>query len=548
MITFSRSQIKLCMLNIGVSAKRLWWPWHANDEKGELPGATLTALLSVFAVFWFLWAANKSRKVIPPLPPGPRGFPLVGYLPFLGTNLHRKFEELAGVYGPIYKVWLGNKLWVVVSSPLLVKEVVRDQDTIFANHDNYIAALAVTYGGADVTLLPYGPDWRKLRKIFTRDLLSNANLDGSFTLRREEVKKSIRKMYDKIGTPVDVGELALVTVMNTIVSMVWGGTLQGDQEGTDIGSEFKSMLWELMVLVGKPNVSDFFSVLARFDLQGIEREAKKIFQWCDRIFDCAIDKRMNLAKAKLEEGPGMTEQRKDFLQILLELTEREDAATSLSMTQVKALLLDIVIGASDTTTTTLEWLAAELMQHQEVMRKVNEELTQVVGLDNLVEESHLSKLHYLDVVIKETLRLHPALPLIVPRCPSQSSTLGGYWIPKGTRVLLNVWAIQRNPEFWDNPLEFQPERFLNDSIKVDYSGHNFNYFPFGSGRRICAGLPLAERMLKYIIASFLHAYEWKLPEDTKQDFSDRFGLVTKKVQPTVLIPTPRLSKSKLYTE
>ncbi|KAG2681455.1 hypothetical protein I3760_11G145700 [Carya illinoinensis] len=536
------------MLNTGVSAKRSWWPWHANDEKGELAGAIVTALLSVFAVFWFLWAAKKPRKVIPPLPPGPRGFPLVGYLPFLGTDLHRKFEELAGVYGPIYKVWLGNKLWVVVSSPLLVKEVVRDQDTIFANHDSYIAGLAVTYGGTDITLLPYGPDWRKLRKIFTRDLLSNANLDGSFTLRREEVKKSIRKVYDKIGTPVNVGELVFGTVMNTIMSIVWGGTRHGDQEGTDIGSEFKSMLWELMVLLGKPNVSDLFPVLARFDLQGIEKEAKKIFQWCESILDCAIDERMNLAKAKLEEGPGTTEQRKDFLQILLELTEREDAATSLSMTQVKALLLDIVIGALDTTTTTMEWLAAELMQHQEVMTKVNEELTRVVGLDNLVEESHLSKLHYLDVVIKETLRLHPALPFIVPRCPSQSSTLGGYWVPKGTRVLLNVWAIHRDPKFWDNPLEFQPERFLNDSVKVEYSGHNFHYFPFGSGRRICVGLPLAERMLKYIIASFFHAYEWKLPQDTKQDLSDRFGLVTKKVKPTVLIPTPRLSKSELYTE
>lgn len=209
------------------------------------------------------------------------------------------------------------------------------------------------------------------------------------------------------------------------------------------------------------------------------------------------------------------------------------------------------MGGSDTTTTIVEWVMAELLQHQEAMRKVNEELTQIVGLDTLVEDSHLTQLPYLDAVIKETFRLHPPLPLLVPRRPSQSRTIGGYIVPKGSSVYLNVWAIHRDPNIWKNPLEFQPERFLiSDSTKnpLDYSGNNFNYIPFGSGRRICAGLPLAERSLMYVVASFLHSYEWKLPEGTELDFSDKFGIVTKKIQPTLAIPTPRLSKSELYTQ
>ena len=206
------------------------------------------------------------------------------------------------------------------------------------------------------------------------------------------------------------------------------------------------------------------------------------------------------------------------------------------------------MAGSETTSTMVEWVMAELMHHPQVMRKVHEELAKSVGLDSLVEESHLPKLHYLDAVIKETFRLHTPLPFLIPRCPSQSSTIGGYYIPKGTMVWLNVWAIHRDPKIWKNPLEFQPERFLNDSSTLDYSGNNFNYFPFGSGRRICAGLPLAERTLLYILASLLHSFEWKLPHDTELEFSDNFGIVTKKLNPAVALPTPRFSNFELYTK
>ncbi|XP_040990266.1 labd-13Z-ene-9,15,16-triol synthase, chloroplastic-like [Juglans microcarpa x Juglans regia] len=520
--------------------------WGASDGKDKLSRATLTALLSTVAVLWFLWKAKKSRNAGPPLPPGPRGLPLVGYLPFLRADLHRQFEELAGIYGPIYKVWLGKKLCVVVNSPSLVKEVVRDQDAIFANRDPPIAVLASSFRGADIVFLPHGPDWKKLRKIFVREMLSNTNLDRSYALRREEVRKSIKNVYEKIGTPIDFGELAFLTVISAIMSMLWGGT-QGGVEGVHFGAELKTLLADLMVVFGAPNVSDFFPVLARFDLQGYEKRAKSIFGWIERILDSVIEKRRNLVEAK-EEGPGsrMNEQRKDFLQILLELTERDDAATSLCINQVKAVLMDTMVGASETTVTMVEWVMAELMEHPELMEKVLEELTEVVGLDNLVEETHLPKLRYLDAVIKETFRLHVPLPFIVPRRPSQSSTIGGYCIPKDTRVMINVWAIHRDPKIWDSPLEFQPERFLNS--KWDYSGNNFHYLPFGSGRRIRAGLPLGERTLIYIIASFLHAYEWKLPQDTEQDLSDIFGIVTKKLNSTIAIPTPRLSRLELYTK
>lgn len=204
----------------------------------------------------------------------------------------------------------------------------------------------------------------------------------------------------------------------------------------------------------------------------------------------------------------------------------------------------MVVGGSDTSSNTIEFAMAEIMNNPEVMRKAQQELEAVVGKENVVEESHIQKLPYLDAVMKETLRLHPVLPLLVPHCPSETCTVGGYTIPKGSRVFLNVWAIQREPSIWENPLDFDPDRFLNGNW--DYSGSDFSYLPFGSGRRICAGIAMAERMVLYSLATLLHSFDWKLPHGEEVDLTEKFGIVLKKKIALVAIPTPRLSDPSLY--
>lgn len=189
---------------------------------------------------------------------------------------------------------------------------------------------------------------------------------------------------------------------------------------------------------------------------------------------------------------------------------------------------------------------AELLNNPEIMSKAQQELKDVIGMNNIVEESHLPNLHYLDAVLKETLRLHPALPLLIPKRPSQSAVVNGYTIPEGTKVFLNVYAIHRDPQLWESPLEFQPGRFLTPSTNLDYSGNNMKYLPFGSGRRICAGLPLAEKMVMFMLASLLHSFDWKLPEGEHVDLSEGFGLVIKKNERLFAIPTPRLPNYELY--
>ncbi|KAL0446101.1 UNVERIFIED_CONTAM: Flavonoid 3'-monooxygenase [Sesamum latifolium] len=190
---------------------------------------------------------------------------------------------------------------------------------------------------------------------------------------------------------------------------------------------------------------------------------------------------------------------------------------------------------------------AELLNHKEKLHKVQKELSDLIGLSTVVEESHLPKLRYLDAVVKETLRLHPAVPLLLPRRPSQSCVVGGYTIPKHATVFLNMWSIQRDPNLWDNPLEFNPERFLNGTDQEwDFHGNNFQYCPFGSGRRVCAGVALAERTLMYILASLLHSFEWRLSDGEDVDMTEKLGLVLRKSTPLIAIPTPRLCGEGLY--
>ncbi|XP_058221829.1 geraniol 8-hydroxylase-like [Rhododendron vialii] len=529
-----------------ISNQWTWW-WDAGNKKDEIARAVLTISILLLPIFYYRWTFLKSRnRITAPLPPGPRGLPMVGYLPFLGTNLHQQFAELAHQYGPIYKLWLGGKLCVVLNSPSLAKEVTRDKDTVFSNRDPPIAALAGTYGGVDIAWSPYGSYWRTMRKLFVREMLSNTSLEDTYNLRRDEVKRTIRELHSKIGTAVEVSEITFLTELNVVMSMLWGSTVDSQRDDS-IGIEFRAVILKMVELLAKPNMSDFFRILARFDVQGVEREMKRLLQWVERILDPILEARMKISRGEGDQEDGLKRKgKKDFIQILLELKEQEDVSVPITLQQIKAMLLDIVVGGTDTTATTVEWVMAELIHKPEKMKKVQEELSGIVGLDSEVEESHLPKLHYLDAVLKETFRLHPPLPLLVPKRPNQSSIVGGYTIPKDTRVFLNVWAMHRDPEAWDDPSEFKPERFLSDASKWDYHGNNFQFLPFGSGRRICAGIPLAEKMVMYVLASLLHSFNWKLPEDEELDLSEKFGVVMKKSKPLIAIPTQRLSCLKFY--
>lgn len=202
----------------------------------------------------------------------------------------------------------------------------------------------------------------------------------------------------------------------------------------------------------------------------------------------------------------------------------------------------MVLGGTDAIIVTLTWALSLLLNNPNAMVRARDEVDAHVSKERHVEESDLSKLVYLEAVVKETLRLYPAAPVLGLRSALEDCTLspGGYHVPKGTRLMVNIWKIQRDEKLWPEPHEFRPERFLTRHKDVDMKGHNFELMPFGSGRRACPGIPIALRMVHLTLASLLHCFEVTRPSDEEIDMTESPGLTNIKATPLEVHLTPRL--------
>lgn len=198
----------------------------------------------------------------------------------------------------------------------------------------------------------------------------------------------------------------------------------------------------------------------------------------------------------------------------------------------RKVLQEIFMAGSETSSSTIEWALSELLRSPEKMIKVKAELATVIGPNKKFKESDIDNLPYLQAVIKETLRLHAPIPFLIPRKALQDTEFMGYHIPKNTQLFVNAWAIGRDPECWDEPSSFKPERFIGSN--VDYKGQHFELIPFGAGRRMCVGIPLADRMLHLALGSLLHEFDWELDSSVTRktlDMRDKIGIVVRKLEP-----------------
>nr|XP_023928106.1 flavonoid 3'-monooxygenase [Quercus suber]POE91203.1 flavonoid 3'-monooxygenase [Quercus suber] len=497
----------------------------------------VTIAIAIF-VYYLLNLRSRSSSGLP-LPPGPKPWPIVGNLPHLGTVPHHSLADMARTYGPLMHLRLGFVDVVVAASASVAAQFLKAHDANFSSRPPNSGAKHIAYNYQDLVFAPYGPRWRMLRKISSVHLFSGKALDDFRHVRQEEVSVLIRAIANENSKLVNLGQLLNVCTVNALGRVMLGRRVFGDGSGGGDAKadEFKSMVVEVMVLAGVFNIGDFIPALEWLDLQGVAAKMKKLHKRFDAFLTTIVE----------EHKTNTGGQHKDMLSTLLSLKEvAHDEGEKLTDTEIKALLLNMFTAGTDTSSSTVEWAIAELIRHPKILAQVQQELDSVVGRDRLVGELDLAQLTYLQAVVKETFRLHPSTPLSLPRMAAESCEIDGYHIPKGSTLLVNVWAIARDPKQWINPLEFRPERFLPGSEKahVDIKGNDFEAIPFGAGRRICAGMSLGLRMVQLLTATLVHAYDWDLPDGLmpeKLNMDEAYGLTLQRAAPLMVHPRPRLS-------
>ncbi|XVE50826.1 hypothetical protein DITRI_Ditri01bG0194800 [Diplodiscus trichospermus] len=404
----------------------------------------------------------------------------------------------------------------------------KTHDIIFAYRPALVVPKITTYNYKDIAFAPYGNYWRQLRKICNKELLSATRVQSFRSIREEEVLNLIKIIQESEGKPINLSE-KIFTMTYGITARAAFGKKCKDEE------LFIYSIRELIVLASGFCVDDFYPSVKLLQIfSSLRLKVKKFHQDNDRIFENII----NEHKERKAKARGRDEEaQEDIVDVLLRL--QQQAEFPLSDDEIKSVILDVFSGGSETSSTTVEWAMSHMLKNPRVMREAQSQVRQVFEGKGNVDESGLNELKYLKAVINETLRLNPPAPFLLPRECNQTCQINGYEIVAKTRVLINAWAIGRDPGYWPEAERFYPERFLNSS--VDFMGTYFEFIPFGAGRRICPGILFALPNVLLPLAQLLFHFDWKLPNGMNKenlDMTEVFGLSLKKKHDLILVPTP----------
>ncbi|XP_074310253.1 cytochrome P450 76A1 [Silene latifolia] len=488
-------------------------------------------LLILIPVITLLWLRNARLRR---LPPGPRGWPIIGNMLDLGTMPHRTLAALATKHGPVIWLRLGSQKIIVIQTAKAASDLFKYHDLAFADRNINETMRVHDYHNGSLILAPYGPHLRLMKKLLATEMLVSKRIRETESIREKCVDDLI-EWISAAGrnAAIEVGRIVFVAEFNLLGNLMLSKDIV-DPSLTN-GSEFFTAMNGLTQWTGLPNVSDFFPWVRWMDLQGLK---KKTEQDMKRVFEITS----SFVKERREEiRMGRKKDRKDILDLLLEFEgHSNDEPQKISDHHINIFLSEFLMAGTESTASTVEWAMTQLLANPDWMFKVKSELDQVVGPNRKVKEANIDELPYLQAVVKETFRLHPPVPFLVPRKAVEDTTFMGYNVCRGTQVFVNIWAIGRDPQSWDDPLVFKPERFIGS--KTDYRGHDYEFLPFGAGRRMCAGIPLAHQMLHLTLGALLYSFDWELESGVTPDtidWADRIGLTAKKLVPLKAITTKR---------
>ncbi|CAI0407040.1 unnamed protein product [Linum tenue] len=451
----------------------------------------------------------RKKSKLPPPPPGPWKLPVIGNLHqliMMSRHLqpYQVLSEFSKRYGAVVQLQLGEHSDILISSPEAAEQVLKTH---------------------------HGDHWRQMRKLCTMELLSAKRALSFRSIRLQEVANLVASICASEGNPVDLKPM-VISLTNSITSRSAFGNAPKQS------ANFFPVVESMVSSGGGFRVSDLFPSIGLIPvISGHRSNLVALHRAADSMLDEVINQHMENRARRRRRLQTSTE---DLVDILLNFQENADHLDlPLTMDSMKAVLLNVFIGGADTTPGTIEWAMSEIMRNPEVMQRVQKEVRSVFRDE--VDEEGLHKLEYLNAVIKETFRLHPAGP-ILPRESRESMEINGFHVPQKSRIMINMWAIGRDPAYWGEAEKFNPERFLDSAI--DYKGTHFTFLPFGGGRRMCPAIQFAMPIVELTLANLLFHFDWKLPCDMRPedlDMTEHFDTAIRRKEKLCLIPTTTTS-------
>ncbi|CAL1389281.1 unnamed protein product [Linum trigynum] len=470
--------------------------------------------------------------------PSPPTLPIIGHLHLIGKVLPKSFQALAHKHGPLIRIQLGFSTCVVASSEAVAKEIFKAQDLNFSSRPEFGSSEHFIYRGSRFVTAQYGDYWRFMKKLSMTRLLSVPQLRLFADVIDDEKVRLVASVAGRAaqGSICDLSRALTTMTNNTICRMVMSTRCSGTDAVAD---EIEGLVKTCMQLAGRLSVGDILGPFKFLDFSGTGTKLVGALTKYDQLVERIINEHEEKA-LKNETGARM-----DVLDILLETYNDPNAELQLSKKDIKSFLLDIFFAGTDTSSAAMQWAMGELMNSPAALHKLRHEIDTVVGSSRLVRDSDVPNLPYLQAVIRETLRLHPSAPLIIREC-AEDCTVDGHLVKSKTRVLVNVYAVMRDPESWTNPDEFVPERFMEDSEEkigehqMEFKGQNFRYLPFGSGRRGCPGASLAMVMMHAAVGALVQCFDWRSKDGEKLDLSPGPGFAAEIGQPLECYPVTHI--------
>ncbi|OAY50995.1 cytochrome P450 81Q32 [Manihot esculenta] len=491
--------------------------------------------LFLFLVFYVL--SKHFVNKIQNLPPTPfPALPIVGHLHLLNKPLHRSLSTISKRYGPILLLKFGFRRVLLVSSPSIAKECFTKNDIVFANRPRLLAGKYLGYNFTSLVWASYGDLWRNLRKLSSLEILSSHRLQLLSSIRGDEVNLLIRRLFRNKDEMVDLKSAFFELMLNVMTRMIAGKRYYAENvEEVEAAVRFREIVRDTIEMVNTSNMGDFFPLLAK--VGGTEKRLLDLQTRRDEFIQGLIEEHRNRMTISPSE-----EKNKTLIEVLLAL--QQSNPEYYTDQTIKSLMLVLLTGGTDTPAAAMEWAMPLLVNNPEILKKAQKEIDNVAEHDCLLTESDILNIPYLQCIIREVLRMYPVGPLLVLES-SEECSLGGYRVPLGTMLLVNVWSIHNDPQVWDEPRKFKPERFEGCEAGVR---DGFQLMPFGLGRRSCPGEGLALRMIGLTLGLVLRCFEWERVGKEMVDMTEGVGLTMPKAQPLLIKCRPRPSMVNLLSQ